>query len=644
MGNETSKDSTREFESIPDLYKFLLKDTFNINCQLNEEFLRRYNGGVFMSIHSLATSLYERNFSGSEIQQMNTCFEKIVMLHRRRVFQFTHAKCKGRYQKFPEDKIKKTEIKHHKMHKIPADISAFASDFGTEERKFNVFLYGKVEHIENKIKNQIENALTNLLPEVIYKRKVCSETFCIDGGEGKIMRYKVCPVEADFYPGNPYTVKPIKQDSLQIKESRYYVWIKNGKINLSKTALKEMKKGHIFVVPTLGLNGSVLVELEGTIEFSCTKEAKVSTEEDGRGSQIFFWPLNKIIQSKESKIFKTSVKVEIEMSTVLLEPKPNKTISMNKSDVDSFSKLIKEVQSLQVGQSMFTTNEDEYECSRSSTFNKNSSATDQNNENDNYRHKDGTDQNDSDLNQHVQSDISEDLPPIGKEFLLKFNSKVVTSVATKVWDDVGEIIAVSASQSAGRTLQRVVIPLGIACWSLNIWHFVKDCLEKKITRRELIRRIGRYAITDIGAAGLACLISTLVAGPAGFAVGIGLAVFLSPLDYFLGDRISKLLLHRTPEEEEAWRLEQLRKKKQGLLRKAYKILQIEEHASNWEVDRAYRDAARIYHPRERAQDIGNRFDVINKAYTLIKQERSQDTDENGVKNNTMTPIQAITEG
>ncbi|VDH94797.1 Hypothetical predicted protein [Mytilus galloprovincialis] len=630
MGNETSKDSTREFESIPDLYKFLLKDTFNINCQLNEEFLRRYNGDVFMSIHSLATSLYERNFSGSEIQQMNTSFEKIVILHRRRVFQFTHAKCKGRYQKFPEDKIKKAEIKHHKMHKIPADISAFASDFGTEERKFNFSLYGKMEHIENEIKTQIENALTNLLPEVIYKRKVCSETFCIDGGKGKIMRYKVCPVEADFYPGNPYTVKPIKQDSLQIIESRYYVWIENGKINLSKTDLKEMKKGHIFVVPTLELNGSVLVELEGTIEFSCTKEAKVSTEEDGRGSQIFFWPLNKIIQSKESKIFKTSVKVEIEMSTVLLEPKPNKTISMTKSDVDSFNKLIQEVQSLQVGQSMFTNNEDEDECSRSSTFNNNSTATDQNMENDNYRHKDGTDENDSDLNQYVQSDISEDLPPIGKEFLLKFNSKVVTSVATKVWDDVGEIIAVSASQSAGRILQRVVIPL--------------DYLEEKITPRELIRRIGRYAITDIGAAGLACLISTLVAGPAGYAVGIGLAVLLSPLDYFLGDRISKFLLHRTPEEEEAWRLEQLRKKKQGLLRKAYKILQIEEHASNWEVDRAYRDAARIYHPRERAQDIGNRFDVINKAYTLIKQERSKDTEENGLKNNTMTPIQAITEG
>ncbi|CAC5381763.1 unnamed protein product [Mytilus coruscus] len=644
MGNETSKDSPREFESIPDLYKFLLTETFHINCHLSEEFLRRYNVGVFMSIHTLATSLYEQNFSVSEIQQMNTSFENILMLHRKRVFQFTHEKCKGRYQKFPEDLIKKAHMKDHKMHKIPADISEFASDFGTEERKFNVFLNGKMEHIENELKIQIENSMKSLLPEVIYKKKVCSEAFCIDGGKGKVMRYKVCPVKADFFPGNPYTVKPVQPDSLQFKESQYYVWIENGKLNLGKTPLGDLKKVHTFVVPTLELNGSVLVELEGTIEFSCTKEAKISTKEDGRGSQIIFWPLNKIIQSKESKIFQNRVKVEIEMSTVLLKPKPNKTISMTDSDVENFNKLIQEVQSLQVSQSMFTNNEEEYECSSSSTFNNNSTATDQHSENDNNGHNDSPNQNDSDLDQHVQSDIPEDLPEIGKEFLLKFNSKLVTSVATKVWDDVGEVIAVTASQTAGKVLQRVIIPVGIAWWSLNIWHFVKDYLENKITLRELIRRIGRYAITDIGTAGLACLISTLVAGPAGFAVGIGLAVLLSPLDYFLGDRISKFLLRRSPEEEEAWRVEQLRKRKQCLLRKAYKILQIEEHASNWEIDRAYRDAARIYHPRDKAQDIGNRFDVINKAYNLIKQERSQDDEKYGVNNNTITPVQAITEG
>ncbi|VDI53773.1 Hypothetical predicted protein [Mytilus galloprovincialis] len=272
--------------------------------------------------------------------------------------------------------------------------------------------------------------------------------------------------------------------------------------------------------------------------------------------------------------------------------------------------------------------------------NNNPTAADQHSENNKNRQNDSG----SNLNQHVQSDILEDLSVIDSEFLLKFNMKLVGIVASKVWDEVGDVNAVPASLTTGKCLQRVIIPLGFAWWSLNIWHFVKDYRENKIALRELIRRIGRYVVTEMDTAGLACLILTLVAGTAGFAVGIGLVVLLSPLDYFLGDRISKLLLHRPPEEKEAWHVEQLRKRKQGILRKAYKILQIEEHASNWEVDRAYRDAARIYHPCKRAQDIQvYRFDVINKAYTLVKQDRSQNNEKYEVNNNTITPSQAITE-
>ncbi|CAC5372630.1 unnamed protein product [Mytilus coruscus] len=642
MGNETSKHSPTEFESIPDLYKFLLEETFQINCQLCEEFLSRYNVGLIMSIHALANTLYERNVSVKELQEMHKSFGMVMKQHKKRVFQFTHKKCKGRYKKFPEDIIKNVQMKEHNMHKTASEISEFASDFGTEERKFNVFLYGKIEHIKNELKIQIENSMESLLPEVIYKRKVCSEALCIDGGDGKVMRYKVCPVEADFFPGNPYTVKPVKQDSLQFKESQYYVWIENGKLNLWKTPLKDLKKVHTFVVPTLELNGNVLVELEGTIEFSCTKEAKISTKEDGRGSQILLYAINQILQSKESKIFKTRVRVVIEMTTALLKMKPKKNIKMTSSDVENFNKLYQEVQFLEVNQSMYTQNEEEAESSTASSFNTTSTSKDSQNN----RNNDNKNQNDSVCVPHVQSDTSEDLPRMGFEFLGNLSTKMVTSLATRAWDDIGRIVAVSASKTAGRVLQRMLIPVGIAWWSYNIWHFVKDYRESKITVRQLIRKIGRYVVTDIGTAGLACLISTLVAGPAGFLVGMGLAAVLSPLDYFLGDRIANFILPRSSEEEMARRTEQLRKKKKNLLRTAYKILNIEEHASNWEVERAYKDAALVNHPDKvhRAKDVGNKFDAIHKSYNLIKQERSLEDQECGAGNNTVRPIQAIKEG
>lgn len=92
MGNETSKQTPRAFETIPELYKFLLEETFKINCQLCEEFLSRFNVGLIMSIHTLANTLYERNVSVEEIQEMNKCFEMVMKQHKKRVFQFTHEK------------------------------------------------------------------------------------------------------------------------------------------------------------------------------------------------------------------------------------------------------------------------------------------------------------------------------------------------------------------------------------------------------------------------------------------------------------------------------------------------------------------------------------------------------------------------
>lgn len=645
MGNEKSKQTPRAFETIPELYKFLLEETFKINCQLCEEFLSRFNVGLIMSIHRLANTLYERNISVEEIQEMNKCFEMVMKQHKKRVFQFTHEKNEGRYKRFPKNMIKNVLLKEHKMYKIASEISEFASDFGTEEHKFNVFLCGKIEHIKNKLKEQIEISMESLLPGVLYEKSLCSEALCIDGGEGTLMRCKVCPVEADFFPGNPYTVKPVNRDSLQFKESQLYVWIELGKLFLSKSPSVDMKNVHPFIVHTLDLNGNVLVELEGIIEFCCTKEAKLTTKKDGRSAQIFLWPINKIVQTKESKTFKTRVKVEIEMTTSLLRMKPNKTITITCSDVEHFNKLHQEVQSLELSQSMFSQNEEESKTSTRSTassFNRNLTIRDsQNNRNNENRNEDN-----ADGGPRVQSEFPEDLPKCGPEFHDKFDKKMIASFATKVWDDFGEIIAITASKKAGKVLQRLLIPVGIAWWSYNIWHFVKDFREKKITGRELIRSIGRYVIADIGTAGLAFLISMLVAGPAGFFVGIGLAAILTPLDFFVGDRIARFFLPRGPKEEMAWRAEQLRKRKQSLLKQAFKILKIEANAANWEIDRAYRTAALKYHPDQghTAEDVDNKFDAINKAYNLIKQERSLEDRECEAGNNTVRPIQAITEG
>lgn len=589
MGNETSKNRRTEFESILDLYEYLLEETLQINCQLCEKYLRQYNIGISMSIHILANTLYDRDVSGEEIQEMKKGFAMVVKQHKKRVFQFTHGKCKERYKKIPEDMIKNVKMKEYTLNKMPSLISEYASDFGTKERKFNVFLHGKIEHIRDKLMFQLVNSMESLIPEVIYKKKVCSEALCIDGGEGKVMRYKVCPVEAVFFPGNPYSVKPAKQDSLQFKESQYYAWIENGKLKMSKTPLK---KAHKFFVPTLELKSeSVLVELEGIIEFSCTKEAKLAKKNGGKLAKALFFPANHAVQSQESKIFPARAKVEIELTTALLKMKPIKNLKVNSSDVKHFNKLHQEVKYLE---------------------------------------------------QNVPSGISEDVPEMGSELLGNLSIRMFTGLATKAYDDIGELIALSAP-TTGRVLQKMIIPVGVAWWLYNFWHFYKEYRESKLTKRQLFRRIGRYVVTDIGTAGLACLISTLVAGPAGFLVGIGLATVLTPLDYFVGDRIANFVLSRDKEEEILWRTEQLRKKKQKLLKKAYKVLNIDEHASNSEVHKAYKAAASENHPdkHQRAKDLGNVFDTIHKSYNLIKQERSLEDQECEAGNNSIRPIQPI---
>lgn len=634
MGNETSKNRRTEFESIPDLYEYLLEETLQINCQLCEKYLRQYNIGISMFIHILANTLYDRDVSGEEIQEMKKGFAMVVKQHKKRVFQFTHGKCKERYKKIPEDMIKNVKMKEYTLNKMPSLISAYASDFGTKERKFNIFLQGKIEHIRDKLMIQLVNSMESLIPEVIYKKKVCSEALCIDGGKGKVMRYKVCPVEAVFFPGNPYSVKPVKQDSLQFKESQYYAWIENGKLKMSKTPLK---KAHPFLVPTLELNSeSVLVELEGIIEFSCTKEAKLAKKNGGKLAKALFFPANHAVQSQESKTFPTRAKVEIELTTALLKMKPIKNLKVNSSDVKHFNKLHQEVKYLE--QSMNTQIEQKPEQFAASSSNRTFTGEDSQNN----RNYENSNQNNSDFKLNVPSWISEDVPEMGSELLGNLSIRMFTGLATKAYDDIGELIALSAP-TTGRVLQKMIIPVGVAWWLYNFWHFYKEYRESKLTKRQLFRRIGRYVVTDIGTAGLACLISTLVAGPAGFLVGIGLATVLTPLDYFVGDRIANFVLSRDNEEEILWRTEQLRKKKQKLLKKAYKILNIDEHASNWEVHKAYKAAASEHHPdkHQRAKDLGNVFDTIHKSYNLIKQERSLEDQECEAGNNSIRPIQPI---